>query len=108
MSLQIHTKPIPNLTFLPPSFPPNPKALIGKLKSLMEVRINSNPFQCTCRWLREAASKIPQNVMITGLASTVCRTDLPKTHAPTVAGFADATCQVKLPGEHIAQRVETV
>jgi len=78
-------------------------SLIGKLKSLMEVRINSNPFQCTCRWLREAATKIPQNVMITGLASTVCRTDLPKTHAPTVAGFADATCQVHLPGTPAAK-----
>jgi len=72
--------------------------LIGKLRSLGEVRIKSNPFQCTCRWLKEAERRIPSTVMITGLASTVCRTDLPKTHAPTVAGFADATCEVHLPG----------
>lgn len=72
--------------------------LIGKLRSLGEVRINSNPFQCTCRWLEEAERRIPRTVLITGLASTVCRTDLPKTHSPTVAGFADATCGVHLPG----------
>jgi len=77
--------------------------LIGKLKSLGEVRINSNPFQCTCRWLREAAAKIPQTVMITGLASTVCRTDRLK-DAPTVAGFADASCKVHLPGTPPAKR----
>jgi len=73
--------------------------LITRLKSLGEVRINNNPFQCTCRWLEEAARQIPKTVLITGLARTVCRTDnVPKTHAPTVAGFADGICHVHLPG----------
>jgi hypothetical protein len=35
-------------------------ALMKKLPSLEEVRIHQNPFQCTCRWLREAEANIPK------------------------------------------------
>lgn len=70
--------------------------LIKKLPSLEEVRIHQNPFQCTCRWLREAEANIPKHVEVTGLNVTFCRTDA--LDAPTVASFADENCHVHLPG----------
>jgi len=70
--------------------------VITDMKSLQEVRLNSNPFQCDCQWLLEAQRNIPKAVEVTGLSSTNCKSGGNK--APTVAEFALSRCHVSLPG----------